>query len=126
MEELTILIWGHDFQSLSFVEEQRLHHPWIPDKYTIVASLASPLKQVLSWNSLKQSYLAALPSLFYWLCCHHVYSIKINITTKRVWVLTKPQTEITHWEPKSYGSIMFWGQTATEWRITSSILLLLL
>lgn len=33
-----------------------------------VASLASPLQLVLSWNSLKQSSLAALSPLFYCLC----------------------------------------------------------
>lgn len=57
MGELRILIWGHDFHSLSSIGEQHLHHP-----------LASPLQQVLKWHSLKQCNLAALSSLFYCLC----------------------------------------------------------
>lgn len=71
--ELGILIWGHDFQSLSLAEKRHLHHPPVPDKDTTVASLAFALQQVLSWNSLKQSNLAALSSVFYCLCFVIVY-----------------------------------------------------
>lgn len=73
MKEFGTLIWGHDFQSLPSVEEQHLDHPWIHDKYSAVASLASPLQQVLSGNSFKQSYLAVLSSLFYCLCSAIMY-----------------------------------------------------
>lgn len=88
MGELRILIWGHDFWSLSSMGEQHLHHP-----------LASPLQQVLRWHSLKQCNLAALSFLFYCLCFVVMY---VQLRLISVWRQSEFST--SPWEKSLTGN----------------------
>ena len=121
-----VLTWGRDFPSLAWGKQEHFHHSQSAWQRHHCGLPGFSLARVELKLTQAELFICPCLSVLLSVFCYRVCSIKIDICTKGIWVLTKPQREITHWKPKHRGSLMFWGQTAAGWWMRHSILLWLL